>query len=137
MCHSISVKNSQHNQITPTFNTDEEQIHDLMQSLLDKIDKELNPSNSTDTHVLFDASSSIQRYHSKPSTDNNNNYDNDTFLPMPNDENSLEDAFQPLDDYKLSIGILHNDNDENNQNINQNYNRVPSRKFSLFYLIYL
>jgi hypothetical protein len=139
MCHSTSVKNFQHNQSNRPLNTDEEQIHDLMISLLDKIDKELNPSASTDTCcVLFNASSTMQHHISKNSLDNNNNnnyHDDNVFLPTSSDEidfeNSLEvsnDLFEPLDDYKHSIGILHNDND-NNDNIKKNFNRIPSRKF--------
>jgi hypothetical protein len=137
MYRSTSVKKFQHNQSNTPFNTDEEQIHDLMMLLLDKIDKELNPSTSTDTCcMLFNASSTFHHHMSNNSSDNNNNnYDDDddddeTFLPTSKDENFFDDSlqlsnalFKPLDDYKHSIGILHNDNDEN-----KNFNRIPSGK---------
>lgn len=116
------------------LNNDEEQVHDVMISLVDKIDKESNPSNSTDIQMLFNASSTLQRYHSKTSTDNNNNNNDDsnTFLPISSDDNFLEnsnDSYQPLDDYKHSIGILQNDNDENNSHLNDNDHEMPSSKF--------
>jgi hypothetical protein len=116
MCHSISVKNLQHNQNNISLNTDEQQIHDLMIFLLDKIDKELN---TTDTCMLFNASSNLQRHLSKNSSDKNQ-----TFLPIPQNENYFDDSFQPLDDYKHSLGILLDDQDDKIDNFNQ----IPSGK---------
>jgi len=132
MYRSTSVKNFQYNQPNTPLNTDQEQIHDLMISLLDKIDKELNPLTSTDNcRVLFNASSTIQR-HSLDNNNNNNYHDDNIFLPTSTDkndfDNSLEvsnDLFEPFDDYKHSIGILLN----NNENMKSNFNRIPSRKF--------
>jgi hypothetical protein len=135
MYHSTSVKNPSHCPTNSILNTDEEQIHELMSSLLDRIDKELNPPILTDTCCkIFDASSAIQRHISKNSLDNNtNNFDDDTYLPIPTNDSLLEDSlqfsndlFQSLDDYKHSIGILLED--DNNDNVNKNFNRVPSRK---------
>jgi hypothetical protein len=138
-CHSTSVKNLQHCPTNHTLNTDEEQIHELMSSLLDKIDKELNPSISTDSCCkIFNASSTIQHHISINSSDNDksDSYDNDAFLPIPiNDsisDDSLQfsnDLFQSLDDYKHSIGILL---DDDNDTVNKNFNRVPSRKLSKY-----
>ena len=137
MYHSTSVKHSQQNQSINCLNTDEEQIHDLMTSLLDKIDKESNPSMSNNTCILFDASSALQRHISRTSITlppSNNSIDNEVFLPSPDDNTdfngSLEssnDLFQPFDDYKHSIGILLDDNNNEKENLNKNFNRVPSR----------
>ena len=57
-----------------------------MSSLLDKIDKESNPSLSTDTCCkIFNASSSIQRHISLNSSDNNtDNFDADKSLSTSN-----------------------------------------------------
>jgi hypothetical protein len=123
MCHSISIKNLQHNQNHIPLNTDEQQIHDLMISLLDKIDKELNP---TDTCILFDASSNSQRHLSKNSSDIDNKC-----LAIPQNETYLDDSlqisndsFRPLDDYKHSLGILLDDKDD----ISDNFSQIPSGK---------
>ncbi len=136
MYRSISVKSSHHNQPNTSLNTDEEQIHDLMMTILDKIDKELNPSTSTDTCMIFNASSALQHHVSKNSSDNNH-FDDDTFLPIPTNDHFVDDSFQSLDDYKHSIGILLDNNDDDNQNRYKNFNRVPSRKLfnKLFFLI--
>ncbi|CAF1378998.1 unnamed protein product [Adineta steineri] len=87
MCHSSSIKNI-HQCSTTSMNNDEEQVHDLMSSLLDKIDKEFNSSIDT-SRMLFNASSANQR---RISTDN-------------------EDLFYSLDGVKHSSGILINDKD--------------------------
>ncbi len=109
MYHSTSVKNLQNNPNNPPLNTDDEQIHDLMIYLLDKIDKELNP---TDTCMLFNASSTLQRHSSKNSSDKDHR-----FLPIPQNETYL-------DDYKHSLGILIDDKTDKTENFNQ----IPSGK---------
>lgn len=83
MCHSISIKNI-HRSSSIISNNNEEEIHDLMLSLLDKIDKEINLSNDTSC-MLFDASSNNRH---RISSDNN------------------DDLFQVFDDCKHSSGIL-------------------------------
>ncbi len=88
MYHSISLK-SLHQSPTILSNNDEEQIRDLISSLVDKIDKEMN--NSNDLSVKLFNASSIS--HHRISSDNN------------------EDLFQTLDDCKHSIGILVDDQD--------------------------
>ncbi|CAF4662254.1 unnamed protein product [Rotaria sp. Silwood1] len=134
MYHSTSLKSFQHSLKHPTINKDEEDIHDLMSCLLDKIDKELNPSSiSNETYMLFNAASTIKRQMSLNSPDNN--YNDETFLPTPTEDNFLDDSLQlsndllqPLDDYKHSIGILlDDDDDDNDKNININLHRIPSQ----------
>ncbi len=88
MCHSISIKNL-HQSTTILSNNDEEQIHDLMSSLLDKIDKERNSSTES-SFILFNASSN-NRHHTS--------------------SDPIEDLFPSLDDYKHSSGILVDDKD--------------------------
>ncbi|CAF0829258.1 unnamed protein product [Adineta steineri] len=133
MCHSTSVKHAHYCSTNKTLNSDEEEIQQLMSSLLDQIDKEFNPSASDDTCcMLFNAATStIQRHLSKDSTENSYNDDDDdddddpTYLPTEIIDNSLQysnDLFQALDDYKHSIGILSDD-----KNVNKNFNRVPSQ----------
>jgi len=98
-----------------------------MISLLDKIDKELNPSTSTDNCcMLFNASSTTQRHISKNSSNTNN--EEEPFLSISTDEQSYDGSDQQLDDYKRSIEILHNDNKNEDENRNKNFNRIPSRK---------
>ncbi|CAF3957022.1 unnamed protein product [Rotaria sp. Silwood2] len=131
MYHSTSVKNFQYSLTHPTMDTDEEEIHDLMSCLLDKIDKELNPSSiSNETCMLFNAASTIKRQMSLNSSDNN--YNDETFLPTSTNDNFLDDSLQfsndilqPLDDYKHSIGILLDD--DNDKNVNINFHRIPSQ----------
>lgn len=67
---------------TSALNTDEEEIHELMVWMLDKIDKELNPSTSDDKYcMLFDASAALKRHLSMDSHEDS--FDNDdTFLPI-------------------------------------------------------
>ncbi len=117
---STSVKHAQDCLTNTILNTDETEIHNLMSSLLDRIDKELNPSLSSDTCCMLFNASTIQRHISQ-------NYDDDGFLPTATDDIFSDDLFQPLDDYKHSIGILLDDNDDD-KNVNKNFNRVPSRK---------
>ena len=80
MCHSTSIKNL-HQSSTVLLNNDDEQIRDLMTSLLDQIDKGTNDS----TYILFNASSTNRH---RASSDNN------------------DDLFQSLDSCKHSSGIL-------------------------------
>ncbi|CAF0771607.1 unnamed protein product [Rotaria sordida] len=137
MCHSTSVKNLHYSLTHPTLNIDQVEIHDLMSCLLDKIDKELNPSSiSNETYKLFDAASINKRQISLNSTDNN--YNDETFLPISTNDNVLDDSlqysndlFQPLDDYKHSIGILLNDDDDD-KNVNIAFNRIPSQISHVF-----
>jgi flagellin-like hook-associated protein FlgL len=89
MYHSISLKSLHQSSPTILSNNDEEQIRDLISSLVDKIDKEMN--NSNDLSVKLFNASSIS--HHRISSDNN------------------EDLFQTLDDCKHSIGILVDDQD--------------------------
>lgn len=105
------------------MNNDEQDIHDVMTSLLDRIDRELNPSSETDTCMLFDASSNLQRQLSRPS--------GETLLPITVDEFQSSESFQmssdlsqPLEEYKHSIGILLGDDQEPYQNSQ----RIPSGK---------
>lgn len=87
MYHSTSVKNLQ--QIPKLFsNNDEEQIHDIMSSLLDKIDKEDSNESSI---KLFNASALTHRHRVSSETN--------------------EDLFQSLDDCKHSSGILVDEKD--------------------------
>ena len=105
------------------MNNDEQDIHDVMTSLLDRIDRELNPSSETDTCVIFDASANLQRQLSRPS--------GETFLPITVDEFQSNESFQmssdlsqPLEEYKNSIGILLDDDQEQYQYSQ----RIPSGK---------
>ncbi|CAF0960335.1 unnamed protein product [Rotaria sordida] len=92
MCHSTSLKNF-HQSTTILSNNDEHEIHEIMSSLLDHIDKELNLS--TDLGVmLYNVSSNIQRRISS---------DNQSF--------HHEDLFHSFDDSKHSIGVLIDDKD--------------------------
>ena len=90
-----------------------------MTNLLDKIVTELSPS--TDTFKLFDAASSLQRRLSK------NILDEQSALPSldEDDDDNIENAFQPLDEYRHSIGILLDDETHHEKTT---YNQVPSRK---------
>jgi len=92
MCHSISIKNLHQSSTISTNNDEEQQLQDVISSLLDKIDKEINSSNDS-CHVLFNASNNYRRKSS------------DTQL-LDN-----ENLFHSLDDYKHSIGILVDDKD--------------------------
>jgi len=92
MCHSISIKNLHQSSTISTNNDEEQQLQDVISSLLDKIDKEINSSNDS-RHVLFNASHNYRRKSS------------DTQL-LDN-----ENLFHSLDDYKHSIGILVDDKD--------------------------
>lgn len=105
------------------MNNDEEDIHAVMTSLLDRIDRELNPWSETDTCVLFDASSNLHRQLSRPS-----DVPDETFSPLSVDEFQSSESFQnssdlsqPLEEYKHSIGILSDDDQ-------QLPNRIPSGK---------
>jgi len=89
ICHSISLKNLHQYSTILSNNNDEEQIHDLISLLVDKIDKEMN--NSNDFSVKLFNVSSINRH--RILSDNN------------------EDLFQTFDDCKHSIGILVDDKD--------------------------
>jgi len=117
--HSTSVRQSQQNQFNQPLKSDSEQIHELMTNLLDKIVTELSPP--TDTFKLFDAASSLQRRLSK------NILDEQSALPSldEDDDDNIENAFQPLDEYRHSIGILLDDETHHEKTT---YNQVPSRK---------
>lgn len=115
--------------IIQSNNSDEEQIHDLMMSLVDRVDRELNPSSETDTCMLFDASTNLQHLLSRNSPEKND-FTDEELLSVPFDD-SLQmsnDSSQPLDEYRHSIGILLDDDDQE-QNINAN--RMPSGKINL------
>ncbi|CAF3754411.1 unnamed protein product [Rotaria socialis] len=123
--HSISIKNYQYNRKISGLNTDDEEIRDLMSWMLDKIDKELKPSTSNDECcVIFDAASTIKRHMSMDCSDSN--YNDDPFLPAPTDASleNLNDLFQPIDDYKHSLGILL---DDDNSHTNTNFHQLPSQ----------
>jgi len=122
---STSVKHAQDSLTHTILNTDEAEIHNLMSSLLDRIDKELNPFISSDTCCMLFNASTIQRHISQNSS--YNNHDDNGFLPTATDDIFSDDLCQPLDDYKHSIGILLDDNDDD-----KNFNRVPSRKLLSF-----
>lgn len=119
MFSSSSVRHSQQSQLNQPLISDDEQIRDLMNTLLDTIEKELESSSKSETCVLFHASTKLQRQLSKSLLDNRE------FLPIPIDDSDMEDSFQPLNEYKHSIGILLN---EETNNEKENYNQVPSRK---------
>jgi hypothetical protein len=87
MCHSISIKNLHHSSPILLTNDDEE-IHVLMSSLLDKIDKEINSSTDA-SFMLFNASSS-SRHHTSSEND---------------------ELFSSPDDWKNSSGILIDESD--------------------------
>ncbi|UJR14093.1 hypothetical protein I4U23_001089 [Adineta vaga] len=90
MCHSSSIK-SLHQ---CPLNTDDEQIHELMSSLLDTIDKENNTIPVDTSRMLFNASASTHRHKSS----DHELFDND-------------DLFYSLDGHKHSSGILINESD--------------------------
>ena len=97
MCHSSSIK-TLHQSSTISLNNDEEQIRDLISSLIDKIDKDMNISDDTN-FVLFNASSNTRRR-------------------LLSDKQTLnnDDMCQSIDEHKHSHGILIDDED------------MPSRK---------
>lgn len=88
MCHSTSIKILQQT-ATLVSNNDEDDIHDIMSSLLDKIEKELEDIPADPSCVLFDISSISSRRKSSEKQILKN-----------------EDLFQSSDDHKHSIGIL-------------------------------
>jgi hypothetical protein len=91
MCHSSSIK-TLHQSSAISLNNDEEQIRDLISSLIDKIDKDMNISDDTN-FVLFNASSNTRRR-------------------LLSDKQTLDnDVYQSVDDHKHSHGILINDED--------------------------
>ncbi|CAF3792758.1 unnamed protein product, partial [Rotaria magnacalcarata] len=88
MCHSTSIKGLQ--QVTTLVsNNDEDDMHDIMSSLLDKIEKELEDVPTDLSSVLFDISSISSRRKSSEKQILKN-----------------EDLFQSSDDHQHSIGIL-------------------------------
>ncbi|CAF0893615.1 unnamed protein product [Adineta ricciae] len=128
MCHSTSIKQAQRCPEKPLLTSDEEEIRHLMSSLLDKIEKELN---SSDTHfVLFDATSSkVQRHLSKTSSNHTCETDDEAFASSARTDSFSDDSFHPFDEYKHSLGILL---DENEQNVNRTLNRIPSQVSHVF-----
>lgn len=88
MYHSISLKNLQQLPITLS-NNDEEQIHELISTLVDNIDKEMSDSNGPSV-MLFNASSNNRH---RVSSENN------------------DDLLQSFDECKHSSGILVDDKD--------------------------
>lgn len=90
MCHSSSIKNL----LKHSVNSDEEQVRELMASLLDKIDKEYNTEPADTSRMLFNASASAHR-HTSPEQQ-----------LLEND-----DLCYSLDGHKHSSGILISEND--------------------------
>ena len=90
MCHSSSIKNL----LKHSVNSDEEQVHELMTSLLDTIDKEYNTEAVDTSCMLFNASASAHRYASPAQQ------------LVEND-----DLCYSLDGHKHSSGILISEND--------------------------
>ena len=83
MCHSTSIKNLQPSSIIA--GQSDEDIHELMSTLLDKIDRDNNPSEET-SKMLFNLSSSTS--HQRLSSSSN------------------DELVHPLDEWKHSGGIL-------------------------------
>ena len=100
MVHSISVKSLQRCAIK-TSSSDEEQIRDLLSSMIGQIEKEAEPSQPSPESplLLFDVASPVHR---AVSTDLE-------FYPTSSIDG--QDLFQPLDDYKHSVGVLFEDKD--------------------------
>ncbi|CAF3433047.1 unnamed protein product [Rotaria socialis] len=88
MCHSTSIKGLEQ-AATLVSNNDEDDIHDIMSLLLDKIEKELEDAPTDPSRVLFDISSISSRRKSSEKQILKN-----------------EDLFQSSDDHQHSIGIL-------------------------------
>ncbi|CAM4817426.1 unnamed protein product [Rotaria magnacalcarata] len=123
--HSISIRNYQYNRKNSGLNTDDEEIHDLMSWMLDKIDKELKPSTANDECcIIFDAASTMKRQMSMDCSDSN--YNDDPFLAAPMDDSleNLNNLFQPIDDYNHSLGILL---DDDNSHANTDLYQLPSQ----------
>ena len=129
------MKSPRHSDITIQSNSDEEQIHDVMMSLLDRIEKELNPSSDTNTCMLFDAPSNLQHLLSRDSPEKSYPDDQTFFsirLDEPQSDDSMQmsnDLFQPLDEYRHSIGILLDDDDQQQQD--ESAHRILSSKVNL------
>lgn len=84
MCHSTSIKDLHPSSpILPSKSDDD--IHALMSTILDKIDRDIHPSEDT-SMMLFNISSSTS--HHRLSSDSN------------------DELFQSLDEWKHSGGIL-------------------------------
>ncbi|CAF1235444.1 unnamed protein product [Adineta ricciae] len=108
MCHSSSIKNL----LKYSVNSDEEQVHELMTSLLDKIDKEYNTEPVDTSNMLFNASASAHRRTSPAQQ------------LLEND-----DLCYSLDGHKHSSGILISENDVPSHGY-QLENCIPVEEFS-------
>jgi len=90
LCHSTSIKNLQ----PIVSNSDDKQVQEVLNSLVEKVDRDLNPSTDDDdassSFVLFNASASRQRISSADIHD---------------------DLFQSFEDSKHSKGILVDENE--------------------------
>lgn len=109
MVHSTSVKNLQRCAIKSSSSA-EEQIRDLLSSMISRIEKDAEPSHLSPESplLLFDVASPVHR---AVSTD---------LELYPTSSIDGQDLFQPLDDYKHSVGVLCEDKD---------LPQVPARKY--------
>ena len=100
MVHSSSVKSLQRCAMK-SFNSDEEKIQDLLSSLIDRIEKDVDSSRPAPESplLLFNAASAVHRAVST---------DTEFFSTSSLDGH---DVLQSLDDYKHSVGVLFDEKD--------------------------